>query len=402
MANTMKSKRITFVIEKLAQRGGGAERVLIDVANALADRGHDVEIVTHEYRGKPPAYSVDRGIILSNLRPPQRGRFKKSIEPLRKALNAAHSVPVMSRVSWLNRHGSFWRRLERHLKATNPDVVIAFMPPAIKALAYAKAPAETIKIASTHNAPFQDYENPLRWDPSIIDRQRRLECLSAIDKVLVLLPEYAEYYRLDPSKIVVMPNAVKPVDSLIPTAERRKVIAVSGRLEQVKRQDLAILAWKLIQHQFPDWSIEIYGEGSKRKELEQLILSNGVKRVSLLGHRSDAVERVASSAVLLHPASYEGFPLSVCEALAAGTPVIGFRECSGLNYLVSDGVNGLLSDGRNPIESLSLSLRELLENSALRDQLSKAGPKSVAEFSPESVIDQWERVFEKGSDLPPA
>jgi glycosyltransferase involved in cell wall biosynthesis len=315
---------------------------------------------------------------------------------VRKGLNTAHSFPGLARLSWINRHGSFWRRLGRHLEATRPDVAIAFMPPAIKALAYARVDPDLLKIASTHNAPFQDYENPLRWDPSRIDRKRRLECLAEIDRVCVLLPEYASYYTLDPDKIVVLANAVKPVPVIVPPQDRQKVIAVSGRLERVKRHDLSILAWKKIQDRFPQWSLQIFGEGSQRRDLEALIAKNNVKRVRLMGHQPNAVDRVARSAVLLHPASYEGFPLSVCEALAAGTPVVGFEDCTGLNYLVQDNVNGLLCKAENRVDSLALRLGQILQDDGLRYRLSEAGPGSVAAFSPDAVIDQWEDMIHRG------
>lgn len=388
-----RKKRISFVIEKLAQRGGGAERVLIDVANALVRRGYEVEIITHEYRGKAPAYPLEPGLIVNNLRPHQRSKFKKSIQPIRKALNTAHSFPGLARLSWLNRHGSFWRRLGRHLEANRPDVAIAFMPPAIKALAYAEVSYNLLKIASTHNAPSQDYENALRWDPSRIDQQRRLSCLSKIDKVCVLLPEYASYYSFDPEKIIVLPNAVTPADRIVPTSARRKVISVSGRLEHVKRHDLAILAWKAVQDKFPNWSLEIFGEGSLRKELELLVAKNNVGRVRFMGHRADAVERVGTSSVLLHPASYEGFPLSVCEALAAGTPVVGFEDCSGLNHLVTNNINGLLSGTNDRAHDLATCLHKIISDSSLRDRLSAACPSSVEIYSPDTVIRQWEDII---------
>lgn len=389
----MRKKKIAFVIEKLAQRGGGAERVLIDVANSLALRGHQIEIVTHEYRGKPPAYPLVPGIIINNLRPAQRGRIRNLIQPARKALNIAHSVPLIDQVSWLNRNGAFWRRLGKHLSATQPEVAIAFMPPAITALSYARVSHAMLRVASTHNAPIQDYENPARWDPSRLDRKRRLECLRNIDKICVLLPEYANYYDLSRGKVVVLPNAVRLNDYVIPMKERDRVVIVSGRLEYVKRHDLSILAWRLIQEKFPDWSLQIYGDGSLRKTLEALISQKEVKRVNLMGHQEDILERVAKASVHLHPATYEGFPLAVCEALAAGTPVVGFSDCSGLNHLVADEVNGLLVSPSDRINNLAQSLEKILSEENLREKLSGGGPLSVARYAPEAIAEMWEDII---------
>ena len=94
------------------------------------------------------------------------------------------------------------------------------MPPAITALAYAKVSHDMLRVASTHNAPAQDYENPARWDPSRLDRKRRLQCLDRLDKICVLLPEYANYYELDAGKVVVLPNAVTPAETPVPARQR--------------------------------------------------------------------------------------------------------------------------------------------------------------------------------------
>ena len=391
----MRKKKIAIIIEKLSDRGGGAERVLVDVANSLESRGHTVEVITHEYRGKPPAFELNSGIIISNLRPNQRGRVKKIIQPARKALNLLHSVPLIDYVSWQNRNGAFWRRLGKHLSATKPDVAIAFMPPAITALAYARVDYDLMRIASTHNSPEQDYENKSRWDPSRLDRIRRLKAMDGIDKICVLLPEYATYYSCPADKVVVMPNAVKPMARIVPPHDREPIIVASGRLERVKRHDLSLMAWKKIQDKFPNWSLQIFGEGSMRRELEILISVNGIKRAYLMGHYKDVIDRVGSASVMLHPATFEGFPLAVCEALAAGTPVIGFRDCSGLNSLVKDNENGILVAPESRIDNLSGSLENLISSSELRNRLSKAGPPSVYPYTPELVTDSWEKLLYK-------
>jgi hypothetical protein len=185
-----KRTRVAFIIDKLAQRSGGAERVLIETANALAARGHQVEIITHEYRGAAPFYALRRGVILSNLRPPARPRWRRLLDMARSLLERhAPDWPGLDRITWASRNGSFWRRLDRHLKATRPSVAVAFMPPAITALGLATGAPGLRRVASIHNVPEQDFNNPARWDPSRLDRRRRLAALSRMDRITVLLPE---------------------------------------------------------------------------------------------------------------------------------------------------------------------------------------------------------------------
>lgn len=391
------ARRIAFVIEKLAQRGGGAERVLIETANALQQRGHQVEIISHEYRGRPPSYPTVAGVILSNLRPPNRPRLNQAIQPLRAALHRLPDLPGPDRIVWLSRNGSFWRRLQTHLRSTRPDVVIAFMPPAISALAQVSVSHPMRRVASMHNAPEQDFNNPQRWDPSALDRRRRLALMSKIDRIAVLLPEYQDWYPDHLRKRVsVMPNAVTPIaKDKLTQAKRERVVMSVGRLANVKRHPLLLESWARLAGDFPDWSLQIFGEGPLRADLEQKIQSLGLQdSVTLMGHRADIGAHYLKSSILAHPAEFEGFPLAVTESLASGLPVIGFDDCSGLNRLVQDEVNGLLVPATDTrAADYAQSLARVMRDDDLRARLSAGGPGSVAQYAPAKVIDMWEELL---------
>lgn len=398
---------VLLTIEKIAQRSGGAERVLVELANALRDRGHLVEIATHEMRERPPFYRLHRGVIHTNLRPPRRVRRwpRRTIDAVRSLVDdSARKRKVFPlgfrRVLWLSRNGGYWRRLGRHIDLTKPDVVIAFLPPAISALAHAKPRHVPRKIGSTHNAPWQDFHNPDRWDPNPLDVRDRMRCVAAMDVFTVLLPEYRDFYPPDlRNKAVVVPNVVHPVPAeRLAQREPRKVVLCVGRLSEVKQQRLLIDAWKDLAPNYPDWECHIFGTGPLEKELKDRIHTFGLEAsVRLMGHTKKIQSEYLRAAILAHPAQYEGFPLAVCEALAAGLPVVGFVKCSGLNCLVSDGYNGLLVPNRkNPTAAFGASLRGVMENDALRRKLSANGPPSVACYSPASVYDKWESLIAPG------
>lgn len=397
-------KRITFVIEKLADRSGGAERVLIETANALAARGHTVEIVSHEFRGKPPFYPTAPGVRLANLRPRResRPRLRRLLDRGRGLLeNWLPDIFPFDRLVWLSRNGGFYRRLARHLAVTRPDAAIAFMPPAVTALALADPGVPVRRIASMHNAPVQDFENPERWDPSRLDRRRRKAAMARIDVIGVLLDEYRDWY---PSalqdRIRVVPNAVTPVDPhLLATAQRGPVVLAVGRLAAVKRHGLLIEAWRRIVERFPEWELRIFGEGPLRETLETQVAEAGLEgSVRLMGHTSDIAQEYLAASILAHPAEFEGFPLAVTEALAAGLPVVGFDDCSGLNRLVADGLNGQLvpAAGLGPekrTQAFADALAALMADTEARRALSAGAPGSVAQYAPDLVVDMWEDMI---------
>lgn len=397
-------KRITLVIEKLADRSGGAERVLIDTANALAGRGHMIEILSHEHRGKAPFYATVPGVRLANLRPRRESRSsaRRFLDMLRAALERQlPDVFPFDRLVWLSRNGGFHRRLGRHLAVTRPDAVIAFMPPAVTALALAEPGVPLRRIASMHNAPEQDFDNPDRWDPSALDRRRRRAAMARMDVVGVLLDEYRDWYPpAEQSRIRVIPNAVTPVDpAALAGAARGPVVLAVGRLAAVKRHGLLIGAWARIIERFPGWELRIFGEGPLREALEVQVAEAGVSdSVRLMGHTAEIGQEYLSAALLAHPAEFEGFPLAVTEALAAGLPVLGFDDCSGLNRLVADGVNGQLVAGAGlgpdkRQQAFAAALERLMADGQARAALSAAAPGSVAHYAPDRVVDLWEDVI---------
>lgn len=399
----LNGRRITFVIEKLADRSGGAERVLIETANALADRGYMVEILSHEHRGKPPFYATKAGVLLANLRPrrEQRSRIRRLADMVRAALERVlPDVFPFDRLVWLSRNGGFYRRLGHHLRATRPDAVIAFMPPAVTALALAAPDLPCRRIASMHNAPEQDFDNSARWDPSRLGRRRRRAAMARMDVIAVLLEEHKDWYPASlRSKTQVIPNAVVPHDAAqLAAVSRQPVVLAVGRLASVKRHDLLVATWAGLAPRFPGWELRIFGDGPLRDTLETLVAELGLPgKVRLMGHTSDIRKEYLGAALLAHPAEFEGFPLAVTEALAAGLPVVGFSDCSGLNRLVHNGVNGALveetGDQAKRTVAFAAALEDLMAKADRRADLSAAAPASVAAYTPDRVLDLWEATI---------
>lgn len=404
------ARRICFVIEKLADRSGGAERVLIETANALATSGYTVEILTHEHRGKPPFYPLAFGVTHTNLRRPKalRGLFRRKLDEWRERAYQIRDIPApLDRLIWFSKHGGFWRRLERHLALHQPAAVIAFLPPAISALALAQPGYPLRRIASTHNAPEQDFRNPERWDPSALDRRRRWALMSRMDLIMVLLPEYRDWYPAHlRDKVVVVPNAVKPIPEARRNGRRKPWVISIGRLAAVKRHELLLDAWAQLAPEFPNWRLRIFGQGPLEAHLKARIKTLNIgDQARLMGHTQEIEQEYLQSAILAHPAEFEGFPLAVTEALAAGLPVVGFEDCSGLNRLVVPDVNGLLAPSTgNRLEAFTQALRSLMQDEAHRTKMGQAAPETMRPYCPETVTALWVTCLERdGSNgtIPP-
>lgn len=392
--------RLCFVIDKLAMRSGGAERVLIETANALYDRGYAVEIVTHEVRGKPPFYPMTKGIIRSNIRPrnQHRPRLWRVLGRLRTMLHRNRTfLPGLAHLQWVSQHASFRHRLAKHIDSVRPDVVIAFLPPAVTALGYAKITHKPRLFASLHNVPEQDFDNPERWDPNPVDRKLRRNVLSRFDGIGTLLPEFVEWF--DPAlrdKILVMPNAAQQIDAAsVETTKRESVVVSVGRLATVKQHEILINAWSLLYRDFPDWRCDIYGVGPLKDQLRaQIDALNLNKVVHLRGATKDIESVYLKASILAHPAEFEGFGLVITEALSHGVPAIGFENCSGFNYIVEHDVSGIhVPSQGDRSKNFAVALARLMNLPQEQRRLATAGRERVNDFAPDKITDVWEQAI---------
>lgn len=383
---------------------GGLQRVVIDVANEMHRRGHEVILLTYERDSQDLPFPLSPDVREVSLQPRdhERSGLRRLADRVRRRLTRmafntrlVHRAPI-GRLVWWNQYGAYPGRLTRWLDANPVDVAVAFLPPAQIALARARPKRPVARVLSLHTIPRFEFDPPPR---SAADNpyQRAImrESLVQFDAITILKPAFADWFPADvASRLVVVPNALKAVPVALRARAKEKTVLYVGRFTGVKRPMLLMEAWARLAEDFPDWRLEMCGDGPQRGACEALARQSGMAgRVHFPGMVDDVPERMARAAVFAHPASYEAFGLVVAEALDLKTPVIGFAQ-SGLSDLVRSGINGLLVDeGEDPVAAFAEGLAQLLSDDRLRQRLGAAGPASVAHYSPEVSGDLWERVL---------
>ncbi len=171
-----------------------------------------------------------------------------------------------------------------------------------------------------------------------------------------------------------------------------------GRLRIRKGVEVLLAALKELRSRHPTATLRIAGDGEHRGRLERRVAELGLgEAVAFLG-TCDAgrVRRLlAGAAALVVPSIYEGMPLVVLEAMAAGVPVVA-SAVSGIPEVVVDGETGWLVPPENP-RALADALGEVLAGPAEAWRRGEAGRRRVDErFRPSVAAAQWREIVRIG------
>lgn len=115
--------------------------------------------------------------------------------------------------------------------------------------------------------------------------------------------------------------------------------------------------------------------------------------MALLGEVKNISKMYQTAEIFVFPSAYEGMPLALTEAMAAGLPVIGYKSCPSVNELIVDGVNGFLCE--DGIDDFAEKLKILMQDAELRKKMGQNARESMKQFAPKKIWDEWEDLINK-------
>lgn len=158
--------------------------------------------------------------------------------------------------------------------------------------------------------------------------------------------------------------------------ESAPLIIMVGTFKKQKGHTYLIDALSRIVDHHPDVRVLFVGDGELRDEVERRIVTTGLGEVvQLLGNRRDVPRLLGASDMFVLPSLWEGLPMALLEAMAAGLPCIATRV-SGSSQVIEQGSSGLLVQPGDA-DDLEIALRRLLADRALADALGRAGRQRV-------------------------
>lgn len=372
--------KLIYVVRSL-HPVGGIERTLTDKANWLVAHGHEVMFVTYKQGGNSVSFPLDNRVKLIDLKCSILTLFKYSI------YNRLFKYFSLSR--------KFQKCFRNVLKDFMPDVISVAIPNAEEFVwEVVKVSGSTRVVIESHVAYDYLSYGRSRTDFFLYLFHSPLKAICNSDSLIVLTGSDADSWKLKGvKKIIVVPNPVSfYVDNVQDAVKDEKRIIAVGRLVSQKRFDRLIEAFALIANQYPQWYVDIYGEGELRTVLEQQVLTKGLPgRINFYNYTSDLVSEYMKSQFLVLSSDYEGFGLVLVEAMACGLPVVSTKCPHGPSEIIENGVTGLLSN--LDANDLASQMEWMISHQEERRIMGVKAHEAAASYRKDDIMKKWESAY---------
>lgn len=362
-------RKIALVIADLGP--GGAQRVLIDLANAWTKQGFGVYLIVLHTTGKETIFAI---------------------EPLVRviSLNLGHWPTKSSFVMRLWRNVKKIARLRAQLKTLDPDTVISFIFATNVLTVLATRGLKAKLVISERNDPGNQSEG-LFWDMARIFLYGLSDVVTAnSNKALEHLSRYVQK-----SKLEYVPNPIRqfPAGANLDSTTPEPFFLTIGRLHEQKAHDILLKAFRDFSKNHPKWYLELVGEGSLERTLKSLAHSLELtEKIHFRGRIENPRRFYERASVFIMPSRHEGMPNALFEAISFGVPTIISDHCGMANEILEHRVSALIVP-KDDVKALADAMAEIVQNKDLARVIARNAYEIGQEYSLNSVLAKWDLIL---------
>ena len=365
---------------------GGAERVITDKANYLANEGHQLMLVSYEQGDHPLPYELHPSVQYRDL-------------DCRFFTLSKYSAP---------KHLYLYFCLKKRFKNNLRSVVLEFKPEVVVLASDWQTLMKTVinsvnpvpVIAEFHNT--YDYvmrkvgtsEGWLKAKLTQLYYRQAIKSLGKCAQLVVLTDSDARGWRLHFNNVAVIPNPVTLYPDVIDDIPKDpgRIIFV-GRFNHEKRIDRLITAFSMIANKYPDWHVDIFGEGNEKENLLRQIVEMELDERVVIHEPTKAIfDEYKRSEILVLCSEHEASPLVLVEAMACGVPCVSLDCPNGPREIIQNGVTGLLAkDG--DVKDLSEKIEWMITHKTERQMMGLKAREFAASRRLSIIMSRWLDVY---------
>ena len=178
-------------------------------------------------------------------------------------------------------------------------------------------------------------------------------------------------------------------------AEEKRIISV-GRLSEEKGYLDLIDVFSLVHQVYPDWKLDIIGDGNQKENIQKKIEEYGLKDFIILHgfQNKEYINQLLQKSSIYVMCSYtESFGIVLLEAFSFGIPCVAFDSARGATEIISNNWDGYLIKDRNK-EIMAKKVCELISNPNRRIIMGANGIKKANQYSMDEIRKYWIQIIE--------
>lgn len=391
------NKEIVFIIKVMC--GGGAERVVTLLSNAMVQQGYNVSLVlTHQKKREADLKDIDNRIEVLSLEDEIINCSEQSIKAnvhmlYARCLGKLGKTEISSIRKYYARNYKKVSWLKDYLRKHRRSTIVAFLYDSIFLTMLSKM-ADNKVIISERGDPQQSVTS--KTTMAFLHKM-----FPKADHIVFQSPDVSKWYQENMNvKGTVIFNPIK--NDLPERYEgiRKKRIVNFCRISDQKNLELLVNAFAKLNKDCPEYELYIYGDAvgngaeGYMDKIKSLVVIHGLQdKVYILPGRKDIHTEIRDYAMFVSSSDFEGMSNSMLEAMAMGMPVV-CTDCpaGGARAVIRDHENGILVPVRNE-EKMYLAMKEIIENAKLADKLSQNAVQIREEQSLEKIIGKWMEII---------
>lgn len=352
-------------------------------------------VVPQLYTGGVQKLAVD---LAAHIKDPRIEVMILSLKPRSGQIFEQQADEYGVHVTYLNkRNGMDFRvipEIRRAMREYQPDVIHANQ----RTVTYLLLPMILERIPyryyAVHNLADKDAKGIDRMILNIASRFFRLKFIAISD---LCQRSLEEVYRVKAEHVPCIYNGIdlhkfRRSVSYKDLNDDTIVFLSTGSFLPSKNKPLLISAFAKVHEEIPNTKLVLLGDGELRPEIERMVAEKNLREAVIFkGNVSDVERELRKAHVYVMSSDYEGLPVTILEAMAAGLPIIS-TKAGGVVDVVEEEVNGILTEIGDE-DGLSRAMKRMARERQFRLRLAEHSLEMAGRFGIETMAKEYAALY---------